>query len=53
MVLLLQAIKKGVLPKDFEEHLGKIPENKEQQLKHFYEKAEELFYNVFLMLMNS
>lgn len=48
MDLLLQAIKKGVLPKDFEEHLGKIPENKEQQLKHFYEKVEELFYNVFL-----
>lgn len=48
MDLLLQAIKKGDLPEDFSGHLGKISENKEQQLQELYKRVEKLFYNVFL-----
>lgn len=47
MDLLLQAIKKGVLPEDFEEHLGKIPVEEVPALKLFYEGFEAIFYNVF------
>ena len=48
MDLLLKALEKGDLPKDYLELLGNIPVKKVQRLKLFYEKTEMLFNNVFL-----
>jgi len=48
MDLLLKALEKGDLPKDYLELLDNIPVKKVQRLKLFYEKTEMLFNNVFL-----
>lgn len=47
MELLLKALEKGDLPKDYLELLDNIPVKKVQRLKLFYEKTEMLFNNVF------
>ena len=47
MDLLLKALEKGDLPKDYLELLNNIPVKKVQRLKLFYEKTEMLFNNVF------
>lgn len=47
MDLLLKALEKGDLPKDYLELLDNIPVKKVQRLKLFYEKTEMLFNNVF------
>lgn len=48
MELLLKALEKGDLPKDYLELLDNIPVKKVQRLRLFYEKTEMLFNNVFL-----
>ena len=48
MDLLLKALEKGDLPKDYLELLDNIPVKKVQRLRLFYEKTEMLFNNVFL-----
>ena len=48
MDLLVKALEKGDLPKDYLELLDNIPVKKVQRLRLFYEKAEMLFNNVFL-----
>lgn len=47
MDLLLKALEKGDLPKDYLELLDNVPVKKVQRLRLFYEKAEMLFNNVF------
>lgn len=48
MDLLVKALEKGDLPKDYLELLDNIPVKKVQRLRLFYEKTEMLFNNVFL-----
>lgn len=47
MELLKQALNSGTLPENYLELLEDISPKKEQQLRFFYEKAENLIYNLF------
>lgn len=47
MELLKKALNNGTLPENYLELLEDISPKKEQQLRFFYEKAENLIYNLF------
>lgn len=47
MELLKQALNNGTLPENYLELLEDIPPKKEQQLRFFYERTENLIYNLF------